>query len=118
MGPGSVLIELFHRSYAHDIRGGNVGRQQLFRGSDMYYASAALLEANCSQGGWKFDPKCPSIVNISELADFLAVVKHQLTVDWWPGRAGAASTAAAPAVRVATEFSVLSLPSTSPPRFR
>ena len=101
MRPGSVLIELFHTSYADELRQGNVGRQQLFRGSDMYYASAALLESNCStQAGWKFDPQCPSIVNIAKLTAFLAVVTRHLAAGGWPGRVVVASTAAAPAVLV------------------
>ena len=121
MRPGSVLIELFHTSYAAELRGGNVGREQLFRGSDMQYASAALLESDCSlwrgnehectcsaalspaarrpacsalacQSGWKFDPQCPSIVNLDKLATFLAAVTPHFTAGGWPGRTAAAST--------------------------
>ena len=121
MRPGSVLIELFHTSYASELRRGDVGREQLFRGSDMHYASAALLETNCSfsarnikppctcsaaalagraalphcsssrwksplfcQTGWKFDRRCPSIVNIAELTTLLAVVTRHLTASGWP----------------------------------
>ena len=79
MRPGSMLIELFHRSYADDIRSGNVGRQQLFRGSDMYYASAALLESSCTQAGWKFNASCQSLVNISELETFLTDVADEMS---------------------------------------
>ena len=78
MRPGAMLMELFHTSYRNDIRRGGVGRQQLFRGSDMHYASAALLESNCSQAKWKFDPSCPSHVNLHALRAFLMAVATQL----------------------------------------
>ena len=58
MRPGSVLIELFERGYASELHRGNVGRQQLFRGSDMHYASAALLEINCSFSARGISPPC------------------------------------------------------------
>ena len=58
MRPGSVLIELFHTSYASELRRDDVGRKQLFRGSDMHYAAAALLETDCSFSARGMKPPC------------------------------------------------------------
>ena len=78
MRPGALLMELFHTSYRDAIRRGGVGRQQLFLGSDMHYASAALLESNCSQARWKYSPSCQSHVNLHALRAFLLAVATQL----------------------------------------
>jgi len=68
MRPGSVLIELFHTSYAAKLRGGNVGREQLFRGSDMQYASAALLESDCSLWRGNNEHECTCSAALSPAA--------------------------------------------------
>ena len=65
--PGALMVELFHESFLDEIPLEGVGRQPLFRGSDVLYATAALLQSPCKQIDWKFDPHCPSIVDVARL---------------------------------------------------